>query len=77
MKRAKQSKVDSQEAMTKLKSLDTGKMYAKLLGTMSKVDTKSKETQENEKTMTDSEGRKITYILTEDMIKEYKKGRKS
>jgi len=62
------------EAIKKLKAMDKGKVMASLMGEMKSVDAKSEKAKLNETSIEDSEGRRITYIITEDMIKA-KKGK--
>jgi len=67
-------KTKSAEVISKLKNLNTGKIMVNLMSEMKVVDTKSEKAKLNETTMEDNEGRRITYILTEEMIKQ-KKGK--
>lgn len=67
MSSKKKSKGD--EAMTKLNALDTGKIMVNMMSEMQKVDIKSEKAKLNETTVEDEKGRRITYILTEEIIK--------
>lgn len=72
MHMSSKKKLKGSEAMAKLKALDTGKIMVNMMSEMQKVDTKSEKAKLNETIMEDEEGRRITYILTEDMIKSRK-----
>lgn len=74
MHMSSKGKTKSAEVISKLKNLNTGKIMVNLMSEMKVVDTKSEKAKLNETTMEDNEGRRITYILTEEMIKQ-KKGK--
>ena len=69
--------VDPKNVINKIKNLDAGKKLAELMSGMSKVDTRSKEAKENAYSMRDGSGNKIIYMLTEDMLKEATKTKKT